>query len=106
MSASATAPAVSRPAGPESEAGAPVFVWVVWLVMTLAAFAYVARYGSALPNLDEWEAVLPLCVGAQPINAATLWAQHNEARYPLLRLLYLSLLKVSGYDFRAGMFVQ
>jgi hypothetical protein len=43
-------------------------------------------------------------VGDEPVTLKWLWSQHNEHRIFLPRLLYLALVRGSGYDFRAGMY--
>lgn len=81
---------------------ATVVVWLVWAGMTAAALAYVGLYGSAEPYMDDWD-IVPVLTGHEQLSPAWLWAQHNEHRLPLPRLLLLGLLRVSDYDFRAGM---
>ena len=52
---------------------------------------------------DEWELV-PALAREQPISPAWLWAQHNEHRIPLPKLVLLGLFAVSDNDIRSGMF--
>jgi hypothetical protein len=70
--------------------------------MLAAAFVFVARLGSNIPRMDDWELV-PTLTGNRPLTLDWLWAQHNEHRIPLARLSLLGLLAVSHNDFRAGM---
>jgi hypothetical protein len=80
-----------------------VFVWVVWALMLLAALAFVYRYGSrTVPYSDEWEAA-PVLAGEERL-LPWLWEVDDDHRMPLPKLLWLGLLKLTGYDFRAGMF--
>lgn len=91
-----SAGAVSRLAG--------AFVWGAWLVMTVAATSFVARYGPSLPRWDDFD-VVPVAIGERPLTIEWLWSQHNEHRLPLPRLALLGAYRVSGGDFRAGMFL-
>jgi len=81
----------------------PLFVWVVWAAMFVAALAFVERYGSNLPSWDGWDMV-PTLTGRQPVTAEWLWSQHNEHRVPLPRLILLGLHRITGIDFRTPMF--
>lgn len=83
--------------------GAAVFVWGMWAFMLVAAVALVAKYGANVPFCEDW-ILVPALTGDQPVTAAWLWEQNNEHRVPLGRLLFLVLLKLTGGDFRAGMF--
>lgn len=70
--------------------------------MMLTALACFARYGRNIPMTEDWLLVPPL-TGNEPDLADWLWAQNNEHRIPLPRLIMLILLKVTRGDFRAGM---
>jgi hypothetical protein len=85
--------------------GAVPFVWGAWAALLLLALFYVGKFGSRLPFYDDWTLV-PLLTGAEPLTPAALWAQYNEHRVPLPRLALYALGKVSGFDFRAGMFLN
>lgn len=75
----------------------------VWAALTVAAVGFVFAFGSNCPNADEWEFV-PALTGHEPLGP-WLWAQHNEHRLPLPRLVYYSLFQLTR-DFRAGMLLQ
>src|SRR5262249_34272259 len=45
-------------------------------------------------------------VGDKPIDLAYLWEQHNEHRIPVPKLIAWALLKVTHFDYRAGMFLN
>ena len=79
------------------------FVLSLWLLTLLVALVFVWNYGGNVPFMDEWE-IVPALVGEQEITVAWLWSQHNEHRLPLPRLVLLALYKLTGCDFRAGMF--
>jgi hypothetical protein len=84
---------------------ATLLVWGVWLVMLVAALAFVSRYGSNVPSWDDWDMV-PTMTGEQPVTAEWLWSQHNEHRVPLPRLVMLAVVRLVGVDFRALMVVN
>lgn len=83
---------------------APIAVWGTWAVLLAAALWTIARVGRDIPLAADWLMVAPL-TGNEPRLAAWLWAQHEEHRAPLPRLLSLLLLQLTGGDFRAGMVV-
>jgi hypothetical protein len=53
---------------------------------------------------EDWRMVPPW-LGYEPDLLGWLWAQNNEHRLPLQRLIYLGLLKASD-DFRSGMILS
>lgn len=79
-----------------------IFVWAVWAVMFFVALACVFIYGRNIPLAEDWHMVAPL-TGNEPNLANWLWAQNNEHRIPLPKLILLGLLKITNGDFRAGM---
>ncbi|MBX6315691.1 MAG: hypothetical protein IRY99_22665, partial [Isosphaeraceae bacterium] len=85
--------------------GAALFVWGTWAVLLLAALALIARYGRNVPYWDDW-GVLPVMAGARPVTLAWLWAQHNDHRIPLAKLVFVALYRLSGGDLRAGMYLN
>ena len=90
----APAPATSR---------TRLFLLATWAVLTAALIAFVATLGTNCPNADEWGFV-PALTGNEPLGP-WLWAQHNEHRLPLPRLVYYCLFRLT-HDFRAGCFFQ
>jgi hypothetical protein len=84
---------------------ARLFVWAVWGMMLLTALACIVRWGRNIPLAEDWTLVAPLTGHEQGV-ARWLWAQNNEHRLPLSKLLLLGLLKVTGGDFRVGMFAN
>lgn len=75
----------------------------VWAILSLAAVGFVLLCGCNTPVADEWEFVAEL-VGNAPAGP-WLWAQHNEHRLPLSKLLYIIQFRLT-HDFRSGMLVQ
>jgi hypothetical protein len=76
-------------------------VWAVWAVMLLAALACIARWGRNIPLAEDW-LMVPAMTGHEASIPEWLWAQNNEHRVALPKLLYLGLLRLTG-DFRIGM---
>jgi hypothetical protein len=75
----------------DPDRGAALFVWITWVVMLLGVLTFVAKYATNVPLHDDWDGLVPVLNGDQPVTAAWLWSQHNEHRVPLPRLLLLAL---------------
>jgi hypothetical protein len=80
-------------------------VWGTWVVMLLGGLASIVKYHSAIPNSDDWEFVAYV-TGAEPITPSWLWAQECEHRFPLTRLVGVSLLKLGNGDNWAMMLLR
>jgi hypothetical protein len=80
-----------------------VALFTVWLVMFASGLIYVSRYALVNPYVDEW-AFIPVLFGERPA-APWLWELHNEHRFPLPRLIYLGLFRLTG-DLRTGCWVS
>jgi hypothetical protein len=84
--------------------GPALFVGAAWAGMLGAALWFVWDYGTNVPFWpDEW-GYASILSGEQPVSLAWLWQQHLEHRLPFPKLVWLGLLRVTGYDFRAGMY--
>lgn len=79
-----------------------VLVWSTVAIMVLIPLICALKYGYNLPLAEDWLMVAPL-TGNEPNFLDWLWAQNNEHRIPLPRLVYLGLLTLTQ-DFRVGMF--
>ncbi len=79
------------------------FVYAVTAALAVAGGWYVFTQGSPLPIMDEWD----LLANTRDGHLAFGWMiqHHGEHRFPLPKLLWLTALRVTGYDFRAVMFV-
>jgi hypothetical protein len=75
----------------------------IWLLLLVGALTFVGRYGSWTPYMDQWGEIVPLFTGERTVTLAWLWAQHNEHRLPLAKLVEATLVRAAGGDFRAGM---
>ena len=78
-------------------------VWSVWAALVVAAVGYVVHFGSDVPYWDDWNMVDAI-TGAQPVTLEWLWSDYGGHRVPLPRLILLGLYKLTGTDFRAGMY--
>jgi hypothetical protein len=83
-----------------SAPGPTLFVTVGFVLLAVQLFTFIRTYGVDAPFYDEWELV-PALTGHQPITLEWLWSQHNEHRILLPRLVYLAVLKIARYNFRA-----
>ena len=75
--------------------------WAVWAAMLLAAIACIARWGRNIPLAEDW-LMVPALTGHEASIPDWLWAQNNEHRVALPKLVYLGLLTLTA-DFRSGM---
>jgi hypothetical protein len=79
---------------------ATVFVWGTWALMLLANLALVNTYAWNYPYADE------LYMITQSLTPQWLWEQHAEHRVPLAKLIWLSSLQLTNYDFRVGSWIS
>jgi hypothetical protein len=77
-------------------------VWAIWLVMTTVALVFIALTSHNIPFHEDWSLVRPL-TGHATNFSNWLFAQNNEHRNPVPRLMLLGLLRLTGGDFRVGM---
>ena len=98
------------PARPSWDAS--VFVWGIWALVLLCALTFVWKCGRNIPLCDDWELV-PALTGDQPVTLTWLWVPQwhtgaeppgNEHRIPIAKIVILALLKLTGNDFRSGMY--
>ena len=97
-------PDTSKPAD-VSEPGAGLFVWGVWATMLLAAGAYVVAFGPEFPIWDDF-GLVPVMAGEEPLSLTWLCAWSNDFRSPLTKLILVTAPRLTGFDFRAGMFLS
>src|SRR5947208_3801423 len=80
-----------------------VALFVLWLALFAAGLVFVGRHALTNPYVDEW-AFVPVLLGEKPVGP-WLWELHNEHRFPLPRLVYIGLFRLTG-DLRAGCLVS
>lgn len=66
----------------------------LWLALFAAELVYVCRYALSTPFVDEW-LFMPVVLGEEPVGP-WLWALHNEHRFPLPRVVYIGLFRLTG----------
>lgn len=81
-----------------------VFVWAVWAGMTGLAWWFIAHFGSRIPVIDDYFTV-DLRLTAVPAWH-DLWAQLNEHRVPLPKLVSWASAKVFGVGMKSQMLVD
>jgi len=77
-----------------------VFVGGTWALMLLGNLAFVNRYTWNYPFSDE------LYLITESLTPQWLWQQHAEHRVPLAKLIWLSSLQLTNYDFRVGSWIS
>jgi hypothetical protein len=80
-----------------------LIVLLAWVGSGIVVYAFVDMYGLPIPYGDEWVNVSQ-ALGQTPPTFHWLWSIHNEHRLPLARLIYVGLIRLSGNDFRSGMY--
>jgi hypothetical protein len=94
----------SVPEAPSTPRGPTLFTWAAWGASLAVALVYVATFAKNLPIMDEWDMIVPFLTGERGLTFEHLWAQHNEHRIVLTKLVELSLIRLGGGDFRVGMY--
>lgn len=89
------------PLDPAPDRNAKLFVWGMWLAMLIADLLILANHGRNIPEAEDWHLVPPL-TGWESNLGDWLWAQNNEHRIPLPRLILLTALNLTKGDFRSG----
>lgn len=75
-------------------------VWSVWAVMVLCALTLATRFADSMPFSDELALTFEM-FQPERLEPSHLWAQHNEHRLPLPKLVYLGSVLGTG-DARAA----
>lgn len=82
------------------------FVWLCWAGLTALTGGLVLWFGIRIPYWDEWDAIVPFVAGDQQLTWDVLWGPHNEHRILIPRLILAGLDRLTGHEFRAGMFAS
>ncbi len=99
--AATTQPAVAPP----RLRGKPAFVWSIWALLSAGLVGYVWLVNDDFPIADDWHLVA-VYTGKQPVNLSWLWAQYNDHRMPLPKLLLVLGGAATGHDYRAGVLIS
>jgi hypothetical protein len=79
-----------------------LFITVHYLLfLCLAIFIL---YFNRFPYVDDWTYVDPLTITSWRDFISWLFAQHNDHRIPLQKLIHFTIAKLTGYDFRVLVF--
>ncbi|QEH36653.1 hypothetical protein OJF2_52380 [Aquisphaera giovannonii] len=78
-------------------------VWGTWLLASLSLALFVWTYMRNMPYVDDW-VMVPVVTGHQAVTPDWLWAQHNEHRIVLPKLILVGLLRWIAADFRAPLY--
>jgi hypothetical protein len=81
------------------------FVWLVWAASTFIPIYTTSIYGTRLPFSDDWNLV-PIITRHDPMSLAWLWAQHNEHRIVIPKLVFIILYRATNADFRSVVYVN
>ena len=81
----------------------PAIAWAVWGALTVGLILFVRQYTRNVPYWDDFELV-PMMTGQEPVSLGWAWAQHNEHRPVLSRLILAGLSRFVANDFRTGKF--
>jgi hypothetical protein len=79
----------------------PVLAWGIWAAMTLAMVVLVRQYNRNMPFQDDF-VLTAVMTGHEPISLQWVWAQHNEHRPVISRLILAALARTISNDFRVG----
>lgn len=92
--------AAGRVAAPTADRRSRMTVALVWGAMTLLLVTLFWRDRSNIPLAEDWNMVAAF-TGHEPEFATWLWSQNNEHRLPAPRIVYLSILHLTGGHFSA-----
>ncbi len=81
----------------------PAFAWGVWGVMTAATILFIYQYARNVPYMDDFMLV-SVMTGHEPVSLRWAWAQHNEHRPVISRLILAGLHRFIDQDFRVGLY--
>jgi hypothetical protein len=95
-------PIVPRPEVARFES---LFVWGVWLLLTIMAVRYVWSYSVNLYLLDDWQYV-PLISGERPFTVSWMWSPYNGHRMFFSRLFGVWLGRLFDGDPRPALYLN
>lgn len=83
--------------------GAELFVFSLLVAAFVTALALLWKYAVNIPALEDWEMV-PYLTGNAHVTRSVLWQQIGEHRRPLMLIVHLGLLKLTGGHFQAPLY--
>ncbi|MBV8609443.1 MAG: hypothetical protein JO034_18555, partial [Singulisphaera sp.] len=81
----------------------PFLAWAVWGTMTAATILFIQQHARNIPDMDDLMMVSVMS-GHEPVSLRWAWAQHNEHRPVIPRLILAGLYRFIAKDFRVGMY--
>jgi hypothetical protein len=82
-----------------------ILCWSVWAALTVALFLYIRQYSRNVPYMDDFWMV-PVMTGTEPVTLQWAWAQHNEHRTLISRLIMVGLTRYIANDFRMARYAN
>ena len=82
-----------------------ILCWSVWAALTVALFLYIRQYSRNVPYMDDFWMV-PVMTGTEPVTVQWAWAQHNEHRTLISRLIMVGLTRYIANDFRMARYAN
>jgi hypothetical protein len=82
-----------------------ILCWSVWGALTVALFLYIRQYSRNVPYMDDFWMV-PVMTGTEPVTLQWAWAQHNEHRTLISRLIMVGLTRYIANDFRMARYAN
>ena len=79
-----------------------IFVWAVWQSPHGIVPLYTPLRRN-IPYMDDWE-IIPIITGHIPVTLKWAWAQHNEHRILIPKLILAFLFRWVASDFRTGLY--
>lgn len=87
---------------PSTDGGITLFVGMIWLAMVVITIWLVTVHGFVAPFMDEFPYLTPVLTGEQQITLRWLWDQYGDNRIPFAKVMNVTWMWVSNYDFRAA----
>jgi hypothetical protein len=79
----------------------PLVAWGVWAAMTIGMIVFIRQHNRNVPYMDDF-ALVSVMTGHEPVSLRWVWAQHNEHRPVISRLILAGLSRIVMNDFRTG----
>jgi hypothetical protein len=92
-------PAIRRRWARAHDLAGLIVSWGLWATLTVGLFLYIRHYSRNIPFIDEF-AIVSVMTGSEPVSLRWAWAQYNEHRIVIPRLIMVGLLRFVSTDFR------
>lgn len=81
-------------------------VWTLWAGATLAAGYLVLVHGIHVPMMDEYQYLVPVLIGEEPLTLRWLGQFYYNNLIPFAKLANVAILSATDYNFRAAPLVS